>query len=294
MLIGIDVSHWQGRMKWAKAVSNGAAFGFYKMSDFSSVTKKPFSDVQYLNNWNGTRELNLVNGAYHWLQPLVDPKVQADYYLSLFTKNPTDFAILDFEDPQVTNWNDMLWRAQVWLEIVRDALPDKPILLYTSKGYMSNFDQTKISFLGKYLLWLALYTAWPIAYYPSIWKNWTFWQYSAHGSGKDFGAESGDMDVNRFDGTLEDLRFLAGESTIPIPPVEPPTPPTVGAIQFEVLSDTLNLRSGPGTNYSIVGRLAKGALVEAQDFGGSSCWIKTAAGWCAVEYQSTRYLKWRK
>lgn len=297
MLIGLDVSHWQGRMNWAKAVTNGAKFGFYKMSDFGSTSKKPFSDGQFLNNWHGTRDQNLVNGAYHWLQPSIDPKVQADFYLSLFIKNPTNFAILDFEDPKVTNWNDMLWRGQVWLEIVKDALPDIPILLYTSKGYISSFDQSKIGFLGKFYLWLAQYTAWPIAYFPSIWKNWTFWQYTAKGDAIAFGAsEAKSIDVNRFDGTLDDLRYLAGESTIPVPPppVEPPTPPTVGSIQFEVLSDTLNLRSGPGTNFSIVGRLSKGAVVEVQDFGGSSCWIKSSAGWCAVDYQSTRYMRWLK
>jgi lysozyme len=41
---------------------------------------------------------------------------------------------------------------------------------------------------------------------PSGWDDYTFWQYSAEGSVDGF---SGDVDMNRFPGTLRELRAFA-------------------------------------------------------------------------------------
>ena len=43
-------------------------------------------------------------------------------------------------------------------------------------------------------------------------KGWTFWQYTASGDGPAFGAESKAIDVNLFNGSMEDLKKFAGIS----------------------------------------------------------------------------------
>jgi hypothetical protein len=54
-------------------------------------------------------------------------------------------------------------------------------------------------------------------------KKWTFWQYSATGDGLAFGAESKAIDLNVFNGTLEELRKFAGIGGTTNPPTNPPT-----------------------------------------------------------------------
>jgi hypothetical protein len=53
---------------------------------------------------------------------------------------------------------------------------------------------------------------------PRDWDEWLFWQYSDHSGGKEFGVVSEGIDKNVFNGTVEELRHLAGLDK----PVDPP------------------------------------------------------------------------
>lgn len=215
---GLDTSHWDGFMDWQKAALKGVSFGIFKMSDFYSNPKYPsgWIDKRAGDSWAGLLDADLISGAFCWLQPKQDPGLQAELYLEGYTKYPTDMPpILDFEDQNVNSWNDMLWRCETWLEIVEHETGEVPIL-YTSPGYIRNFDRRKSYLLRKYPLWLAAYT-WlqlpPKTPYP--WDNWLIWQYSDKEEGTQYGAESRTVDTNYFNGTVAEMRRYFTEGVMP-------------------------------------------------------------------------------
>jgi len=313
--LGVDVSHWQGTTNWAKMYSKGVRFGIYKATDFTTKTKVGFRDSQAFINYENTRANNIINGGYHWLQPKVDPYVQADYYLNEYWNgHETDMApVVDFEDANVNTWNDYLWRLQVYLDEIEKAT-GRLAIVYTAPGFMASFDKTKLGFLSKHPLWLAHYIqrAYPTVPYP--WDKYFMWQYSykadypyyIHGSvvanGKDYGVQSSYLDMNWYPGTLEQLRKEIGmDVSIPQPPIDPePVDPTepiddCKKIKFEVLTDSLNIRSEPKVSSSTFTgkKLFKGDIVEFdQSFAPNENWIyDKKVGWIAEKHGGIQYLK---
>jgi len=223
MITGIDVSHWQGRMDWSKAKEAGASFGIFKATDFWKAQPRGFVDSEADNNWSGTLDAGLINGCYCWLQPKVDPTVQANFFLEFWNVHPCNLPpILDVEDTDVFNHSDMLWRVQKWLQVVEDALDIKP-MVYTSYGYMMSFDKSKAQFLSQYPLWQAWYSVFNPKV-PAPWTSWTIWQHTAKGDGQKYGAVAKNIDMNKFDGTLDDLKRLCNMEVEPSNPQPDPTP----------------------------------------------------------------------
>jgi len=63
-------------------------------------------------------------------------------------------------------------------------------------------------------------------------------------------------------------------------------------IQFEVISEELNVRNGPGINYTAVGKLAKGKVVTATNLYSEGAWIEIEPGkWCAATFGGIQNLK---
>jgi nucleoid-associated protein YgaU len=71
---------------------------------------------------------------------------------------------------------------------------------------------------SEYPLWIAHYTEKPRPRLPKGWKRWTLWQYTDQGRVSGIG---GRCDLDRFRGSLAELRAFAGGGTLP-PPDFPP------------------------------------------------------------------------
>jgi len=91
-----------------------------------------------------------------------------------------------------------------WLERVEAALGLRPIL-YTRRGFVQTYFPDPGQ-LTDYLLWVAHYTGKPAPDVPAGWQDWTFWQFSETGTVPGI---AGSVDLDRFNGTLEQLRALA-------------------------------------------------------------------------------------
>ena len=61
--------------------------------------------------------------------------------------------------------------------------------------------------LAAYPLWIASWTSNASPSFPAGWSSWTFWQYTSSATVK---GVPGRVDANRFNGTVSDLRGLAG------------------------------------------------------------------------------------
>lgn len=220
-ILGMDTSHWDGKVNAKKAKEKGIKFCYFKMTDFYSSPAYPtgWIDDQAVNTWNATRDEGMINGGFCWLQPKQDPVVQAKFYLDAYTKYPTDMPpILDFEKQAVNSWNDFLWRAQVWLTYVEEQTKELP-WVYTNQDLMNQMDRSKSAFLYRYPLIVASYR--PTYLKPAMpqpWDKWVMWQYTKKAFGFDYGVPTKELDLDIFEGTEQDLRALLG-SVIPPEPL---------------------------------------------------------------------------
>lgn len=73
---------------------------------------------------------------------------------------------------------------------------------------------------GNMIDWIMTTKVQP-AYAP--WPKWTFWQFTAHGDGPAFGMESSNVDLDVFNGSLDDLYRYAGMTPpgAPAPVIDP-------------------------------------------------------------------------
>ncbi|MDQ3006942.1 MAG: hypothetical protein M3R47_16360, partial [Chloroflexota bacterium] len=63
-------------------------------------------------------------------------------------------------------------------------------------------------------------------------------------------------------------------------------------LSFEVLSEFLNVRNGPGVEFSIVTQLKKGTKIKARRMQSKSVWIEYEPGkWCAIAFNGIVNLK---
>jgi len=63
-------------------------------------------------------------------------------------------------------------------------------------------------------------------------------------------------------------------------------------LNFEVVGETLNIRTGPGVEYSMAGQLTKGAKFTSKALTSPSVWVEIEPGkWCALQFDGITYLK---
>lgn len=294
-VLGVDFSHWAGNVDVEKMYNAGARWAIIKASDANRDTGWQWEDVRFDQN---ARQIfakgQLLAGAYHWLQASVDPKVAADFYLERYKRFDFHFPpVLDFEEKSVFGKglaNHYIWCAEVWLDYVHRQTGRRPII-YTANWFTSQFNQSKLSWMGSYPLWVASYPwIWTPLSRPvmpgKIWDDWTMWQYSAdnNGRGKEFGVSSTSIDLNWYKGSYDDLlRWLNAEEPAPAPPPE-------GGTYTILMTGNMAVRSGSGTNNPIVRYVLKGDVLTGYELKNGwyriadNEWISGGTQWTEITY----------
>jgi GH25 family lysozyme M1 (1,4-beta-N-acetylmuramidase)/uncharacterized protein YraI len=311
-VLGLDISKWDGIWDPRKSKSAGMQFAFIKASQAT------FADPMFATNWQKAKDAGLIRGAYHFLdytRPAVD---QANFFADLLDRDPGELPpAFDFEQKRPDN-NTALARsyARDFVERVK-ARSYKPII-YTGPAFWSEYGE-KTAYWAGFPLWIAHYTTAVGPTVPDPWMRWVFWQFSVKGQGELFGTQSLSVDVNRFDGSMDDLLVFAGRpagvgglesavaaltqrttnleqrlaalegsggSTGGTPPSTPPTPPPAdaGAVWAVCKASGLNVRSGGGTNYPVVGGITYGQRVQVLSTKDGWAQLESPAGWCSERY----------
>jgi GH25 family lysozyme M1 (1,4-beta-N-acetylmuramidase) len=198
---GIDVSHWQGTIDWAKVRAAGKKFAFIKASEHTS-----FVDGKYQTNRTNAKANGILVGAYHFARPDVgtaDAQAEADHFIETADWKSGELRpFLDLEDTgglsssELQTWVKAFVQRIYYRTNVRAIIYVSPSFWSTKMGNSTWFAQN-----GYDVLWIA---HWTTASSPTVpadnWggKSWTFWQYTSDGS---VSGISGRVDLDRYKGT---------------------------------------------------------------------------------------------
>lgn len=175
----------------------------------------------------------------------------------------------------------------------QDATGIDPIIYTRANWWNSN--TYRMDWPKTLLLWTAHYNSGitePLI--PDDWgkvanpRTWTFWQWSADGNGKGalHGVESYSIDLDRYNGSIAQFnnRFKTdikplGEVTPPPPP--PSTDPIKPLYRVKFSGTALNVRGGPGAEYTDLGEITTNAVVPIVEESGD--WVRID-GWIHKNY----------
>jgi lysozyme len=213
---GIDVSYWDAGIDWPKVRATGQRFIFAKATEGDF-----YSDPTFDDNWFGAKSAGLLRGAYHFFRCNVDARKQADYFINYVRTVKDDGElppVLDLESNDGQKKEKIIPAVKLWLDRVEAAFGKKPIIYsgqYFLQDYLSEAGGGPPAWAKDYPLWLAQYPNQYVEgskpFLPRGWFRWTIWQYSEKGRVNGINA---DVDMNLFNGTLEELYKFAGAKII--------------------------------------------------------------------------------
>ena len=238
---GIDVSYWDAGIDWPKVRAAGQRYVFTKATE-GDFYQDPTMD----DNWFGAKKAGLLRGAYHFFRCNVDAKKQANYYIDYVRTLKDDGElppVLDLESNDGQKKEKIIPAVKTWLDRVEAAFGRKPIIYsgqYFLQDFLSEAGGGPPAWAKDYPLWLAQY---PNQYVegmqPSLprgWFKWTIWQYSEKGKVNGFG-DNVSVDLDLFNGTLEELYKFAGAAMVTEKPKTPQKHTIAAGDSFESIAN---------------------------------------------------------
>lgn len=129
MILGIDVSHHQGKIKWDK-IPNKYEYVYIKATEGSD-----WIDPLYNYNFqNAVKYLNV--GSYHYLTSSSDIESQFNNYKN-HSKQQNLIPMIDVEIEGVQNWSkEDLWKnLDIFIKLCKKEYGVKPIIYSTQRSY---------------------------------------------------------------------------------------------------------------------------------------------------------------
>lgn len=315
----IDISLWQRKIRAEILRAAGVQLAIIK------ATQGKTADPVFKKNAQDCQENGLPVAAYHWCDPIEDAESQAWTHLEAVRGLPVRFLAVDVEQ-WWSNWGDWRMALQRKLEwaAVRTVKRGKlgphaekvcstlrkagyPVVLYTSRGYVTSYAPEMASWICDYPLWVAAYIqpagkmtldwdAFKASWLPKASQSPLLppgagrvvgWQFT----GDRFilpGTYSDDAGTRRSaaDVSVFDAQFLAEVGALgdayPVLTEKP-----VGLDQpigsIVVLARALNVRTGPDTDYTVVGGLRKSDRVQYYAVDGD--WVRIGKNrWICLRY----------
>ena len=218
---GIDVSHNNGKPDWGKVAAAAKVFAYAKATEGFT-----FKDSEFAKNWAAIKHAGMKRGAYHFFHPHTLPENQADHFCTVVgSLEPGDLppaVDLEWTKPDPDEWPkvpaaDRVGLVLRFLKRVEERLGMRPII-YSSKEWVHEFipDATALAAYG---LWVADFKSKDKPLIPPAWKQWVFWQHTDKGS---VAGIKGGVDLDRFNGSPDDLANISKKAAAAPAPVEPP------------------------------------------------------------------------
>ena len=268
---GVDVSHWQGTIAWSQVDNAGVQFAFMKATEGTNYT-----DTMLARNWAATEQVGIYRGAYHFARPSVgSAPAQARYFVSKvgsFKQPGVLPPVLDLEATGGLGTAALRTWVSTWLTTVEDLTGRTPILYFSPSFWESNMGNSTA--FTRYPLWIAHYTTASAPRVPGGWSTWTFWQRTD--SGRVSGI-SGNVDMNRFNGSTAQLAKLAWTSGGTTTPAQPgPTVPAAVATTLSLSASKSTATMGERVTFS--GDLRTAGAATGVSGKTVSLWARPAVG----------------
>ncbi|WP_369765591.1 glycoside hydrolase family 25 protein [Flavobacterium sp. WC2429] len=200
-VVGLDVSEYQGDINWEKMDSLENKYPIHFVFIRATVGSDRL-DKGFEENWLGAKKNKFIRGAYHYYRPNENSLEQADLFIKTVSLKKGDLPpVLDIEKlPKNQSLSRLKIGLKRWLKRVEQHYKVKPII-YTGEKYYEDFLKEEF---GDYLFWIANYNF----YREEIDSDWLFWQFTEKAS---IAGIKGNIDVNIYNGDLQQLRFITVE-----------------------------------------------------------------------------------
>ena len=217
---GVDLSHWnwsEGRMPDFKLIkANGFSFVILKVTESDW-----FIDERFEAGWMAALDAGLIVMPYHFNRTNKGGAVQAHWMVD----HLSDY--LKAIDGRTILWNDIETNDGGTITSHQNrakAFNQTIVEIGFETGNYSSYElwkqimgTTKLSWVNDYHQWVAHWTPNASPLMPIGWTRKEFWQYGIWPTypWSKFVGTDGKVDVNRFYGTLENLKTLLGITDIP-------------------------------------------------------------------------------
>lgn len=228
MIKGADVSHYQGAINFDQ-LATAIQFVIIKCDSGCpdpGQTSAMYKDPMFETNKINARRAGLAVGIYHFAYPdLNSPEAEADSFATNLAGDvkPGEFLALDFERDTA---NRVAWVTRFMARMDSHFTGYLP-LFYTSESFLKANDYSPVKNHG---LWVAKYginngsvpTTQPVT---TPWSSCAIWQYTSVGK---LPGITGNVDLNNFYGTVDQLKKYGLPAPIvtppPVPEPQPPAP----------------------------------------------------------------------
>lgn len=211
--MGIDVSRFQGTIKWKQVGKTGVSFAFVQASrgrgnDCAVVATRCGPDEYYRRNYTRARANGIRVGPYHRAftngATIEEARRDARREAAVFTRRVGKLRardlrpVLDFESP-FDGMSPHLLRvwARVWLRRTENALGARPIIYTNHSSWQATGDVRGFARRG-HPLWVAHWVSRrnQILVPAGNWdgNGWSVWQYTSQGRVRGI---QGNVDLNR-------------------------------------------------------------------------------------------------
>jgi lysozyme len=227
----IDISHWQNFPDFKKVRAAGVIAMIHKATEGTG-----YSDPNRAQNCANAIAAGIKVCCYHWIKPKQDPVAQMNYFLKVVNPQPGERMVIDYEEDGCT-LADLKTAVQRLLDDPRKL----KVTIYSGHLLKQQLGTKRDALLAENTdLWLAQYTAgtptWPTATYP----KWALWQYSE--TGKIDGISGSAVDLDRFNGTDEELLAWISPAYVAPPQPQPePEPENIPVIVALTVPDGVDI-----------------------------------------------------
>jgi lysozyme len=207
----IDISHWQGFPDFEAVAAAGVVACIMKATEGTS-----YIDPNRADNFIAATEAGIACCTYHWIKP-GNASEQIQFYLSVVDPVSGERMVIDYEADGC-----MLGDLKEAVAVLKADPRGLQVTVYSGHLLKEQLNGNHDAFLAENTdLWLAQYTSGEPSWPTGTYEHWTLWQYSE--SGRVDGIDDSYVDLNRFDGSDDELvKWISPAGRI-LPP-RPPRP----------------------------------------------------------------------
>jgi len=173
-LLGIDISHHQGKVRWEELRTEKISFVIIKATEGAD-----YKDSKFTDNWAASKKENYKTGAYHFYRLCKVGKEQAENFISVVPRGDENLppaVDLEFGGNCKTSKSkvETLAEIQEFLKILEDHYQKKPIIYATNEFY----EEFLLNEFKEYPIWIR-----NIYKRPKLeeGRNWFIWQFANRG-----------------------------------------------------------------------------------------------------------------